>query len=83
MTPSPSENPPLDPAPLRSHPQAVGPALTPGAVRASAQVRFSDLHGDFRLPARRGRGRDSARGRGGPLDRRILPGPGIALPRNP
>lgn len=79
---------PMAPAPQRTRPQTPppglwGPALTPGAVRASAQVRFSDLHGHFGLAARRSRGRDAARGRGGPLDCRILPGPGLALPRDP
>lgn len=70
------------PRPANTAP-ALDSALTPGAVRPPAQVSLSDLHGDFRFAARGGRRRDAARGWGGPLNRRILPGPGLALPRDP
>lgn len=78
----PRTTPGPDPA-LQTPALALDSALTPGAVRPPAQVSLSDLHGDFRLAARRRRRRDAARGWGDPLNRRILPGPGLALPRDP
>lgn len=87
LKPRPHDSRPLtepfyDPA-CGPRPLALGSALTPSAIRPPAEVRFSDLHGDFRLAARGGRRGDAARGRRSPLDRRILPRSGLAFPRDP
>lgn len=79
----PLTEPSFDPTPRRKpRPLALDSALTPGAIRPPAQVRLSYLHRDFRLATRGGRRRDRARRGGGPLDRCILAGTGLALPRD-